>query len=54
MADVVALIEQQIPALRRYAFALLRDHDAADDLVQDTLQASSRNNLQPSNKSFPL
>jgi RNA polymerase sigma factor (sigma-70 family) len=38
MTDVVTLIEQQIPALRRYAFALLRNHDAADDLVQDTLE----------------
>ena len=25
-------------ALRRYAFALVRDHDAADDLVQDCLE----------------
>lgn len=32
------LLEQQIPALRRYAYALLRDHDAADDLVQDCLE----------------
>ena len=38
MADPAALIEPQIPALRRYAFALVRDHDAADDLVQDTLE----------------
>lgn len=38
MADVTALIEQQIPALRRYAYALLRDRDRADDLVQDTLE----------------
>jgi RNA polymerase sigma factor (sigma-70 family) len=38
MADVTALLEQQIPALRRYAYALLRDHAAADDLVQDTLE----------------
>ena len=32
------LLEEQIPALRRYAFALVRDHDAADDLVQDCLE----------------
>ncbi|PNG25267.1 RNA polymerase sigma factor [Methylocella silvestris] len=31
-------IEQYIPALRRYAFALIRDHDGADDLVQDCLE----------------
>lgn len=31
-------IEPQIPALRRYAYALTRDSAAADDLVQDTLE----------------
>ena len=31
-------MEPQIPALRRYAYALLRDREAADDLVQDTLE----------------
>lgn len=31
------LIEAQIPALRRFAFALTRDRDAADDLVQESL-----------------
>lgn len=36
--ETARLIEQQIPALRRYAYALLRDHDAADDLVQDCLE----------------
>ena len=36
--DEIALLEPQIPALRRYAFALLRDREAADDLVQDTLE----------------
>ena len=30
------MLEPQTPALRRYAFALTRDHTAADDLVQDT------------------
>ena len=30
-------VEAMIPALRRYARALARDSDAADDLVQDTL-----------------
>ncbi len=31
-------IEAQIPALRRYAYALTRDAEAGDDLVQDTLE----------------
>jgi hypothetical protein len=30
-------IEASIPALRRYARALTRDAEIADDLVQDTL-----------------
>lgn len=38
MRDMMLLIEPQIPALRRYARALLRDHAAADDLVQDCLE----------------
>lgn len=33
-------IEAAIPALRAYARALLRDRDAADDLVQDTLEVA--------------
>jgi len=36
--DMVSLIEPMIPALRRYARALLRDRVAADDLVQDCLE----------------
>jgi RNA polymerase sigma factor (sigma-70 family) len=36
--EIAKLIEPQIPALRRYAYALVRDHDAADDLVQDCLE----------------
>jgi RNA polymerase sigma-70 factor (ECF subfamily) len=36
--DFSKLLEQQIPRLRRYAFALHRsDRSRADDLVQDTL-----------------
>jgi hypothetical protein len=35
MDEIAALLEPHIPALRRYAWALLRDADAADDLVQD-------------------
>src|SRR5215472_4063559 len=39
MRDRAALIEAQIPGLRRFAYALLRgDREAADDLVQDTLE----------------
>ena len=41
--DIASLIEPQIPALRRYAVALLRDREAADDLVQDTLLRAFRN-----------
>lgn len=35
-------IEAEIPALRRYARALVRDSDAADDLVQDCLERAIR------------
>ncbi|MEA2743420.1 MAG: hypothetical protein QOG25_1791 [Acetobacteraceae bacterium] len=38
MNDLAADIERHIPALRRYAWALLRNQDAADDLVQDCLE----------------
>src|SRR5258708_4301287 len=37
MTDLRAKIEQEIPRLRRYARALVRNPDNADDLVQDTL-----------------
>jgi RNA polymerase sigma-70 factor (ECF subfamily) len=37
MADFHQLIEQQIPRLRRYARALTRNPERADDLVQDTM-----------------
>ena len=47
MRDLAAEIEPHIPALRRYAWALLRNQDAADDLVQDCLErALSRWHLQ--------
>jgi RNA polymerase sigma-70 factor (ECF subfamily) len=42
MADPGPLIEPLIPALRRYAYALMREHAAADDLVQDTLERALR------------
>ena len=35
-------VETMIPALRRYARALARDRDIADDLVQDTLVRALR------------
>jgi len=38
LSDLVAEIEPHIPALRRYAWALVRNQDAADDLVQDCLE----------------
>lgn len=38
MTDDVQILEPMIPALRRYARALLRDRTAADDLVQDGLE----------------
>jgi RNA polymerase sigma-70 factor, ECF subfamily len=37
LSDFGSLLEAQIPRLRRYARALLRDASRADDLVQDTL-----------------
>jgi RNA polymerase sigma-70 factor (ECF subfamily) len=44
-ADVTTfrqMVEATIPALRRYARALTRDADIADDLVQDTLVRALR------------
>jgi RNA polymerase sigma-70 factor (ECF subfamily) len=38
MDDRKAAIVSEIPRLRRYARALLRDRDGADDLVQDCLE----------------
>ena len=37
MSEFHCLVEQEIPRLRRYARALARSADRADDLVQDTL-----------------
>ncbi len=39
MRGAASLIEPQIPALRRYAFTLTRDHAKAGDLVQECLAA---------------
>jgi RNA polymerase sigma-70 factor (ECF subfamily) len=37
MSEFHRLVEEQIPRLRRYARALTRNRERADDLVQDTL-----------------
>ena len=37
MSELSCLVEREIPRLRRYARALTRAADRADDLVQDTL-----------------
>lgn len=37
MHDIRELLSDEIPSLRRYAIALCRDRDQADDLVQDCL-----------------
>ncbi|MBY0380470.1 MAG: sigma-70 family RNA polymerase sigma factor [Xanthobacteraceae bacterium] len=42
MTDFRDSVETMIPALRRYARALTRDVDLADDLVQDTLVRALR------------
>src|SRR6059058_3554383 len=42
MVDFRPSVEAMIPALRRYARALTRDADIADDLVQDTLVRALR------------
>ena len=42
MDDVKWMIARQIPQLRRYALALTRDRDRADDLVQDCLERALR------------
>lgn len=38
MSDFLDQVEQAVPALRRYARALTRNADLADDLVQDCLE----------------
>ena len=48
MSEFGRLVERQIPRLRRYARALTRDLEQADDLVQNCLtsQSSARRNLR--------
>ncbi|UXM96515.1 RNA polymerase sigma factor (plasmid) [Bartonella sp. HY329] len=36
--DMIGIIEPLIPAMRRYARALMRNKESADDLVQDCLE----------------
>ena len=49
MDEIASLLEPHIPALRRYSWALVREHDGADDLVQDCLErAISRWHLRRS------
>lgn len=38
VSEMARLLEPFIPALRRFAWSLLRDETAADDLVQDCLE----------------
>jgi len=38
MDDLLTHVEPMIPALRRYARGLIRDREAADDIVQDCLE----------------
>ncbi|ROO28360.1 RNA polymerase subunit sigma-24 [Salinisphaera orenii MK-B5] len=40
------MIDAEIPHLRRYARALVREREAADDLVQDTLERAWRKRVQ--------
>jgi RNA polymerase sigma-70 factor, ECF subfamily len=48
MSEPHRLVEQEIPRLRRYARALTRSGDRADDLVQDThVRALSKAHLCP-------
>ena len=42
MSEFQRMVEAAIPALRRYARALTRDTDTADDIVQDTLVRALR------------
>ena len=43
MSDMLRLVEPVIPALRRYARALVHNRAAADDLVQDCLERAVSN-----------
>jgi len=42
MDDFAELLQQEVPRLRRYAHALVRNQERADDLVQDCLERAWR------------
>lgn len=42
MQDILDEIEEHVPSLRRYAYALTHNRDLADDLVQDCLERAIR------------
>ena len=46
MSDFLDEMTACVPALRRYAHALTRDADRADDLVQDCLERAIRKNRE--------
>lgn len=54
MSEFMQLIEQEIPRLRRYARALLRDAGRADDLVQSCLAPPIHYRNERSYRPMPL
>ena len=47
MSDIRAILGEQTPRLRRYAVALTRDLNEADDLVEDTLREAIARGFAP-------
>jgi RNA polymerase sigma-70 factor, ECF subfamily len=47
MSDIRAILGEQTPRLRRYAVALTRDVNEADDLVEDTLREAIARGFAP-------
>jgi RNA polymerase sigma-70 factor (ECF subfamily) len=47
MTDIRATLSAETPRLRRYAVALTRDRDQADDLVEDTLREAIARGFAP-------
>lgn len=47
MSDIRAILGEQTPRLRRYAVALTRDVNEADDLVEDTLREALARGFGP-------
>jgi len=52
--EIAKLIEPQIPALRRYAYALVRDHDAADLAVEAEVAGVQRIGVWSGGRFFPI